>query len=384
MTAIGDQEVRGIVATFDDLKDPRSPINRRHALTEVILISICAVVAGADGPTGIAEWAKIHFQWLKRFLTLPYGVPSHDTVGRVLQALCPQAFQQTFSAWLRSLADAGDTEGAPLHVAIDGKTLRRSHDRARDLGPLHLVSVWATQQGVTLGQVATDAKSNEITAIPVLLEQLELDNAVVTIDAAGCQKTIAAQIVDGGGDYVLALKDNHPTFYRAVCDWFEEHLEADFAGVAVSRHEEHEKGHGRVEHRYYYQVRVPDALPGRTAWAGLATMGMAIRMSERDGEETADVRYYISSLKRSGKQFASLVRGHWGIENTLHWSLDMTFREDASRVRARRLAENLAWLRRLALTLIKQHPGKESLAGKRRMAGWSPDYMLEVLTVRGD
>jgi predicted transposase YbfD/YdcC len=278
-------------------------------------------------------------------------------------------------------ADGADGQ-TPVHLAIDGKTLRGSHDRRHDLGPLHLVSVWATQQGVTLGQVATEAKSNEITAIPVLLDQLDLENAVVTIDAAGCQKSIAAKIVDGGGDYVLALKDNQPTLYRAVCDWFEERLEDDFAGVPVSRWEEHETGHGRVEHRYYFQVRVPDDLPGRTAWAGLKTIGMAIRTSQRDGQETGEIRYYISTLRRHGQRFAGLVRGHWGIENTLHWSLDMTFREDASRVRARRLAENLAWLRRLALTLIKQHPGKESLVGKRRMAAWSVDFLMQVLAVR--
>ncbi len=382
MVAIGEQEARGIIGAFDDLDDPRSPVNRRHELTEVIVISICAVLAGADGPTAIEEWGRIHFQWLKRFLTLAHGIPSHDTVGRVLQALCPQAVQQPFAAWLRALADDADAGDGrpPIHLAIDGKTLRRSHDRGRDLGPLHLVSVWATQQGVTLGQVAADDKSNEITAIPQLLDQLDLEGAVVTIDAAGCQKTIAQKIIDGGGDYVLALKGNQQTLHRGVCDWFQEQIDDDFAGVPVSCWEEHETSHGRVEHRTYYQLRVPDDLPGRRPWSGLKTIGVAIRISEKDGHETADVRYYISSLRRHGQRFARLVRDHWGIENTLHWSLDMTFREDDSRVRARRLAENLAWLRRLALTLIKQHPGKESLVMKRRMAGWSIDFLMQVLT----
>jgi len=384
MTAIGEQEVRGIIRGFQGLSDPRSAINRRHLFVDVIVMSICGVLAGADGPEAIAQWARMQFQWLKRYLELPHGIASHDTIGRVLQAVNPQAFQQAFAAWVQALAeDGGDADGqTDVHLAIDGKTLRRSHDRGRGLGPLHLVSVWSTQRGVTLGQVATDDKSNEITAIPQLLDQLDLEGAAVTIDAAGCQKTIAQKIVDGGGDYVLALKGNHRTLYRNVCDWFAEQTADDFAGVPVSRWQEHETGHGRVEHRYYYQVRVPDDLRGRTSWAGLKTIGMAIRMSEQDGQETAEVRYYISSLRRHAQRFARLVRGHWGIENTLHWSLDMTFNEDASRVRARRLAENLAWLRRLALTLVKQHPGRQSLVMKRRMAGWSVGFLMQVLTSR--
>lgn len=383
MRAMGEREVRGIIRGFQGLDDPRSHVNRRHEFIDVIVIAICGVLAGADGPEGIAQWARAQVAWLKRYLRLPHGIPSHDTIGRVLQAVQPRAFQEAFAGWLHSLAaDGGEAaeEYPSVHLAIDGKTLRRSHDRGRGLGPLHLVSVWATRAGVTLGQVATEEKSNEITAIPELLDQLELDGAVVTIDAAGCQKSIAGKIVLEGGDYVLALKGNQETLYRGVCQWFEQRLAEDFAGVPVSRWEEHETGHGRQEDRYYYQARAPEELPGRRAWAGLATIGMAIRLSRRDGHETAEVRYYISSLRRHGQRFARLVRDHWGIENTLHWSLDMTFGEDASRVRARRLAENLAWLRRLALTLVKQHPGKQSLVMKRRLAGWSVDFLMQVLT----
>ena len=381
MTTVGQKEVRGIISHFESLPDPRSQINRRHLLVDVIVISICGVLAGADGPAAIELWAKTQHGWLKKYLKLPHGIPSHDTIGRVLEALNPQAFQSCFTGWLESLRDDDDTrqKEAP-HYAVDGKALRRSHDRGRGLGPLHLVSVWATEQGLTLGQVATDDKSNEITAIPQLLDQLDLAGAVVTIDAAGCQKAIAQKIVDGGGDYVLALKGNQRTLHRGVHEWIEEQIADDFEDVPVSRWEEHETSHGRVDHRYYYQLSAPKDLPGRTPWSGLKTIGVAIRFSERDGEETADVRYYISSLRRHGKRFARLVRGHWGIENTLHWSLDMTFREDASRVRARRLAENLAWLRRLALTLVKQHPYKQSLVMKRRMAGWSIDFLMQVLT----
>jgi len=381
MATVGQKEVRGIMSHFQSLPDPRSTINRRHLLVDVIVISICGVLAGADGPAAIELWAKTQHRWLKTYLKLPHGIPSHDTIGRVLEALNPQAFQHGFTGWLESLRDDDDTRRKdPRHYAVDGKTLRRSHDRPRGLGPLHLVSVWATEQGLTLGQVATDDKSNEITAIPQLLDQLDLEGAVVTIDAAGCQKAIAQKIVDGGGDYVLALKGNQETLHRAVQELIEEQIADDFEDVPVSRWEEHETSHGRVEHRYYYQLSAPKDLPGRTPWSGLKTIGVAIRFTEKDGEETGDVRYYISSLRRHGKRFARLVRGHWGIENTLHWSLDMTFREDDSRVRARRLAENLAWLRRLALTLIKQHPGKQSLVMKRRMAGWSIDFLMQVLT----
>jgi predicted transposase YbfD/YdcC len=378
MSRVGENDVPGILSHFQSLPDPRSPVNRRHLLIDVIVMSICGVLAGADGPTAIETWATTQRRWLKRHLKLPFGIPAHDTIGRVLEALSPQAFQHCFTAWLESLAEPDPQEAA--HWAIDGKALRGSHDRGRGLGPMHLVSVWATQRGVSLGQVAADDKSNEITAIPQLLDQLDLQNAVVTIDAAGCQKAIAEKIVAGGGDYVLAVKGNQQTLHRGVRDWIDEQMADDFAEVPVSRWEEHETSHGRQEHRYYYQLSVPEDLPGRAGWSGLKTIGMALRMSESNGKETGDVRYYISSLRRHGQRFARLVRGHWSIENTLHWSLDMTFREDASRVRARRLAENLAWLRRLVLTLVKQHPGKESLVMKRRMAGWSVDFLMQVLT----
>jgi predicted transposase YbfD/YdcC len=284
---------------------------------------------------------------------------------------------------LESLSDQIDNEtdgAAEKHYAIDGKTLRRSHDRRNGLGPLHLVSVWATQHGISLGQIATEEKSNEITAIPELLDRLELEKAIVTIDAAGCQKNIAQKIVAKGGDYVLALKGNQESLYRAVQEYFDAQVERDFEGLQYSYWEEEEKKHGRLDKRYYYQLSVPKDLPGRDKWAGFKTLGVAIRISQVDGRESIETRFYISSLRRSIKRFARLVRGHWGIENTLHWSLDMTFREDESRVRARRLADNLAWLRRLALSLIKQHPYKQSMVMKRRIAGWNVQFLMQVLT----
>lgn len=385
MSMAVEPDVGVIVEQFERLPDPRSTINRRHLLVDVIVISICGVLAGADGPEAIAVWAKSKAQWLRKHLKLPHGIPSHDTIGRVLERLEPVAFQECFAAWLETLRSE---EGSPLspeqrQVSIDGKTLRRSHDRRRGLGPLHLVSAWATQQGISLGQVATDEKSNEITAIPALLERIDITDAVVTIDAMGCQKEIAEKIIKGGGDYVLALKGNQGTLHAAVEAYFSQHLENDFADVAVSRLTTEDQGHGRKEQRYYFQLRAPQSLPGRKDWRNLRTIGMAIRVCEMNGREVSEVRYYICSTKRNVKQFAAAVRGHWSIENTLHWSLDMMFREDESRTRGRRIADNLAWLRRIVLTLLKQHPGKESLVMKRRKAGWSVDFLMELLTGKG-
>jgi predicted transposase YbfD/YdcC len=385
MKSMGEQEVLGIIQQFEKIDDPRSHVNRYHLLVDVIVISICAVLAGADGPTAIEKWAIMHTTWLKKHLRLPHGIPSHDTIGRVLGRLRPLAFQNCFAAWIQSLRTGGDEDVSKERecLAIDGKTLRRSHDRRNDLGPLHLVSVWATQRGITLGQLATEEKSNEITAIPQLLDQIDVKGAIVTIDAAGCQKKIAQKIIDGGGDYAFSLKGNQDTLFQSAQDWMAEQMENDFANVAYSQVDVEEVGHGRKEHRTYIQCVLPKDLRGSQGWAGLRTIGVAIRTYEDKNGEKQDVRYFISSLKRNGKQFARAIRGHWGIENTLHWSLDMTFREDESRIRDRNLTDNIAWLRRFALTLIKQHPGKDSMAMKRRMAGWNVTFLTELLTGKG-
>lgn len=383
MPVVSAPEFKGLVKHFAALPDPRTTINRHHLLVDVIVISICAVIAGADGPAAIEIWAKANKTLLKKYLRLPHGIPSHDTIGRVLGVLQPRSFQECFVAWLQSLSDAADIdpqEPAPNQIAIDGKALRGSHRRGKGLGPLHMVSAWATQKGISLGQVATDEKSNEITAIPDLLDRLELKDAVVTIDAAGCQTNIAEQIVNGGGDYLLALKGNQGTLHRAIETYFDALVQNDFVGVAYSQWNEEDEGHGRIDKRYYYQLAIPRDLAGREKWAGLKTFGVAIRVSTINGKETIESRFYISSLTRNARRFARLVRGHWGIENNLHWCLDMTFREDECRTRSPRLADNLAWLRRLALTLLKQHPGKESLVMKRRLAGWSIDFLMQVLT----
>lgn len=379
MAEVGEAEVRGIIGHFEKLADPRCETNRKHLLVDVIVISVLGVIALADGPAAIEVWATLNQDWLSKHLRLPNGIPSHDTIGRVLEALQPTAFQKCFSEWLASLCGESAPGERPV-VAIDGKTARRSHDRSRGLGPLHIVSAWASERGITLGQLATEAKSNEITAIPQLLDHLDVKGAIVTIDAAGCQKNIAAKVIDGGGDYVLALKGNQEKLFAAVQDRFIDHFEDDFARVRVSYYEEHEISHGRKEHREYYQIDVPTDLVGRKLWKDLKTIGIAVRTYELKGEEHCDVRYFISSLKRNAKEFARGVRGHWGIENTCHWSLDMTFREDESRARGRGIANNLSWLRRIALSILKQHPSKESLVMKRRMAGWSRDFLMQLLT----
>jgi len=382
---IGNAEIRGIVRHFEEIDDPRSEVNRRHLLVDVIVISILGVIAGADGPLAIAMWANMQAPWLKQHLSLPNGIPSRHTIGRVLQSLKPAAFQQCFTAWLSLLCEESSTTEAeqqekPLRqIALDGKCLRRSHAHRRGLGAMYLVSAWATDKGVALGQLAVEEKSNEITAIPQLLDQLDLADAVVTIDAAGCQRNIADEIVSGGGDYVLALKGNQDTLHRDVTELFAQLIDEDFRDTPVSRHEECDDRHGRKEERRYYQIAVPDNFPQREKWTGLKTFGLAIRRCVSGDNETLEHRYYISSLSRHGRRFANCVRGHWSIENKLHWVLDMTFREDESRVRERRLADNLGWLRRMALTLLKQHPGKQSIAMKRRMSGWNVNFLLQVL-----
>lgn len=373
--------IDSIVKHFESLPDPRHTRNRRHLLVDVIVIAVCGVMVGCEGPTAIALWAKTKRDWLRTLLELPHGIPSRDCIRRVLSALKPEAFQQCFQRWIAD-CQSGELDDAQRLIAIDGKTLRRSHDRRAGLGALHMVSAWASEQGLALGQLATEEKSNEITAIPALLDQIEGKGAIVTIDAMGCQREIAQKIVDGKGDYVLAVKDNQPKLCEAISDFFAEHLEDDLHRAAHRRCETHDKGHGRTDDRYYYLAKVPDNFSQQARWPTLKAIGIAVRVSESsDGQTTDDVRYYIASRYLSGQRFATAVRGHWSIENSLHWVLDVTFNEDQSRARNRRLADNLAWLRRFAVSLLKRHPEKTSIKGKKRMAGWSNDFLTEVLAL---
>lgn len=382
MTDTQRTSLEEIAQHFDALEDPRCPINRRHPLTSVVVIAIMAILGGANGPTAIARWARSKEAFLRQGLPLPGGVPCKDVFRIVLTLLNPQVFQACFTNWLKSLrldAMAKLQIERPL-LGVDGKTLRRSHDRAAGLSALHSVSVWASELGLSLGQVACAEKSNEITAIPELLRLVDLTGAIITIDAMGTQKAIAKQIVDGKADYVLALKGNQGKLHDAVIDYITAQLDNDFADVNARQLCVTETLHGQTETRIYTHLPVPKDLPMLDEWEDLRSLGTAVRCYKKDGKEMADVRYYISSLKVGVKVFAHAVRGHWGIENGCHWTLDMTFREDESRIRGERIRENFAWLNRLALSLLKQHPSKDSIAMKRRICGWDDGFLLEVLT----
>ena len=369
-----------IVGYFDDLEDPRDTVNRKHPLVSVVVIAMMAVLSGAGGPTAIAKWAALKAEFLRGVLPLPHGIPGKDVFRRVLGLLRPAAFQACFANWLQALrAQAAETTGTDQPVlAVDGKTARRSHDRGRGLGALHCVSVWASDFGLSLGQVACQEKSNEITAIPELLRLVDIQGTIITIDAMGTQKAIAEQIIDAGADYVLALKGNQETLHQAVLDYVDQQLDNDFANVPARRHQETDKGHGREECRSYIQMPVPEILRGSELWKGMKSIGLATLVCTRNGQETGETRYYISSLPVGVKRFARAVRSHWSIENSCHWSLDMTFREDESRIREPQMRENFAWLNRFSLSLLKQHPGKDSIAMKRRACGWSDEFLLQV------
>lgn len=371
-----------LVEALQQVPDPRRQCkNLRHRLEDILVMGFCAVLCGCDDFVEIEAFARSKEAFFRRFLELPHGIPSHDTFRRVFQAVCPHAFQQYLIGWLqgvRQTAPAAD-DGV---VAIDGKALRRTFDRARGRGALHLVSAWATANGLTLGQVAVDQKSNEITAIPQLLDLLDLSDCVVTIDAAGCQKDIAAKIIDKGADYVLALKDNQPTLHAQVADYFVEQIEADNADGKVRHHHQVETGHGRTETRDTYVAPVPKGQIDTRAWAGLATVVLVVRqcVDHATGKASDDVRYFISSLPARVRRLAAAVRQHWGIENSLHWVLDVAFNEDRMRQRDRNGIENLALLNRLAVSLLRQDKTlKAGVKCKRKTAGWNDDYLLHLL-----
>lgn len=375
-------DLEEITCHFDQLEDPRSSINQKHPFVSVVVIALMAVLAGANGPTTMAQWAEFKKSFLIRVLDLPNGVPRKDVFRRVLSLLNPAAFQSCFANWLTALRDAA-AEAADIEqpvFAVDGKTARRSHDRKNGLGALHSVSIWASEFGLSLGQVACADKSNEITAIPELLKLVDIKGAIITIDAMGTQKAIAAQIVDQEADYVLALKGNQEKLHEAVIEYIDTQCENDFAAVDVRRHSTTEKAHGRDEVRSYFHMPVPDDLANLKLWKGMKSIGVAVSVCVRNGQETAETRYYISSLPVGVKQFARAVRGHWAIENSCHWCLDMTFREDESRIRNGHIRENFAWMNKFLLSLLKQHPSKNSTIGKRRRCGWNDNFLLEVLT----
>jgi predicted transposase YbfD/YdcC len=370
------QKVRARIQNhFTDLTDPRR-CRVVYPLINVVTMALCAVLCGADDFVAIAKWARTKQDWLAKFLDLSSGIPSHDRFNAILGALKPAEFEKCLLSWITALHEI---TGGQL-VAIDGKTLRRSFDAASNKAAIHMVSAWATANQISLGQVIVEAKSNEITAIPKLLAMLELSGCLVTIDAMGCQTEIAAAIVDGGADYVLAVKGNQPSLHDGIDEFFMDQLANDFGDTKVSQHLTEEKEHGRETTRTYYVCPVPDDLPDASRWKNLKALGLAINETLRGDEMVSEFRYYILSKKLSGKKFAEGVRGHWSIENQLHWQLDVTFGEDQSRLRKGHSDANFSILRRTALSLLKNnHTHKIGVKNKRLVAAWDDSYLEEIL-----
>lgn len=360
---------------FERIDDHRRH-NKLHKLIDVILIAICAVVAGADTYEQIENFGKKRKRWLLRFLELPYGIPSHDTFGRIFERMNPNEFQNCFKLWIESVTDL--TKGQV--IAIDGKTLRRSHDRSSDKKAIHMISAWASSNQVVLGQLKTKEKSNEITAIPHLLRLLDISGCIITIDAMGTQKKIAQTIIKNDGDYILAVKENHKTLYDEAVLFFKEMESMELEGFTFDKYETVDGGHGRIETRKYAMTSDIDWLQDKEKWAGLKSLGMVESTREIKGECSHEKRYYISSLECDAKKFGDAVRNHWGIENSVHWVLDIAFREDESRIRKGSAPENFAAIRHIALNLLRNNKTfKGSVKTKRLNAAMDTKYLEDVV-----
>lgn len=362
---------------FQDLEDPRLDRSQCHNLTDIIVIALCAVICGADTWVAVEKFGHAKFTWLRQRLELPNGIPSHDTFGRVFRLLNPDAFMACFLAWIGAVADATDGRLIP----IDGKTVRRSMDNSIGQSPLHLVSAWSAANHLLLGQVAVDSKSNEITAIPELLNLLDLRGAIVTIDAMGCQKEIARQVIAGGGDYVLAAKGNQETLHSGMIEYLGKVIDEDVPEVIARRHDTVETGHGRHEERLVVAVPVPEDFPQKELWAGLKSLCLVVRTRQSNGKvEGPEAFYYISSLEADAAVLGAAIRGHWSIENNLHWILDVSFREDESRVRKDNAPANLGLLRRISLSLLKRcNKLKGGIQTKRLQAAWDEKALEAIL-----
>jgi predicted transposase YbfD/YdcC len=364
-----------LIEHFSDLKDPRDDKNKKHQLMDIVFLVIAGVISGAEGWEAIETFGEEKLEWLRKYFLFANGGPSHDCIRMVMISLSPKALQGCFARWMQAMVEVANGEV----VAIDGQTLRRSFDRAEGLGAIHRVSAWAKRNGVSLGQVKTDEKSNEITAIPALLALLELRGCIVTLDAMGCQREIAEKIREQGADYVLAVKKNQKELHQALEDYFETAEGAGYRAVPLERLEEVDSGHGRVEVRRYQLVPDLRTLPKPEQWKDL--QGIARVEGERHlGDRVStEVRYYITSFGQDVGRLAEAVRGHWGIENSLHWVLDVTFQEDDSRLRSGYGAENFAVIRHIALNLLKREPSKGSLKRKRYKAALSNEFRSNVL-----
>jgi predicted transposase YbfD/YdcC len=367
--------VGSIKKHFRKLWDSRVRGRTRHLLVDIIVMAICAVIADCDSWREIALFAQKRQAWFKRFLKLPNGVPSHDTFERVFNQLDPQTFQICFVDWVKEIAELAGLR----HIAIDGKALRHSFHKAKGLKMLHSVSAWATEQHLILGQVMTDAKSNEITAIPKLLELLDLHGALVTIDAMGCQKAIAAQIVKKHGDYVLAVKGNQEHLLEDIQATVAKAMDGLLPAQDVETYTKKETGHGRQEERRYTVIHNVEGIRDQAQWAQLTTVGIVCSEVTVNGETASEVRYFIGSRRMSARKYGRVWRGHWGIESNLHWQLDVSFGEDKSSVHKRNAGTNFAAIRRVALSLLKQHPSKESMGRKRKAAALDGAFLAEIV-----
>ena len=361
-----------LIDHFSRIPDFRCKHNKKHKLVDIMVITICAVIGGANDWNAIETFGNAKIAWLQTFLELPSGIPSHDTFRRIFSILSPNIFQDCFLSWVNSVVQF--TNGQV--VAIDGKTLRRSHDKGSGKTAIHMVSAWATENGVVMGQVKTEEKSNEITAIPELLKVLDISGSIVTIDAMGCQKKIVDQIIAQGGDYVIGLKGNQGNLLKEAEKLFCEINDNDF-----DYYETEEKGHGRIETRSYWITDAIDFLPQKGEWKKINTIGMVESVRKENGKVSYEYRFYIGSIEKNAECFASAVRKHWGIENQLHWSLDMVFREDESRMRKGNSAENFAVVRHIASNLLGQEKtAKLGKMNKRLKAAWDDKYLAKVLT----
>jgi predicted transposase YbfD/YdcC len=372
-----ESPLTSLKAHFTTLPDPRAQHSIEHLLIDIVMITICAVICGAESWVEIESYGKAKQEWLETFLELPNGIPSHDTIERVFARLRPEALQQCFLSWVQAVFEITDGQ----LIAVDGKTLRGSYERGGKQGMIHMVSAWAVQNRIVLGQRKVHEKSNEITAIPELLSVLDLDGAIVSIDAMGCQTAIAQQIIEQQGDYVLALKGNQGNLHEDVAQLFDYARQQNFRGIEHDYYETQEQAHGRVETRRYWVMGQTDYLIGAENWAKLTTIGCVESQRQIGDKTTCETRYYLLSLPLDAKQFAGSVRGHWGIENQLHWMLDVAFREDQSRSTLGYSGENLAVIRHLALNLLTQEKtARGGIHAKRLKAGWDEHYLLKVLS----
>ena len=362
---------------FATLKDPRIERSKEHLLKDIIAIAILAIISGADGWVAIEAYGNAKYEWLKSFLELPNGIPSHDTFSRVFARIEPQQFQESFLSWVNAIVGKLEINA----IAIDGKTMKQSYDRNDQQKALHIVTAWSSSHQLVLGQKKVDKKSNELTAILELIEMLEIAGSVITIDAMGCQKDITSLIVKKKGDYILALKSNQKLLYKAVKEWFKLAQESDYLGREYNYHEQVEAGHHRVEKRQVWTVDVSELPPlHNQALSGLKTVVMIVSERRLWNKTTTEARFYLSSLSSNAEKTAGAIRSHWGIENSLHWTLDVTFCEDESRIRKQNSPENFALLRRLAINLLKQEKtSKQSLKMKRYRAAMDNNYLVQIL-----